>query len=293
MRLLSFILTIIATTSAAETFQGRNYVLFDGRRGDRPAPLILSLHGAGGDGPRHRRYTRMDEIAALHEVVVAYPSAPKKRWNDGRWGALGQEELAARDDVAYLGGLAEELVARGVADPDQIYAIGHSNGGAMVRRLTCDAPGFLAGAAIVSTTLLIGLDCSYASSVPTAYFMGTDDRIAPYGGRRTGEESLIPWNTGRAFSAPASASLMATQNGCGIAKPTVMNDDPNDGVVVIRHDHQFCRAPFVYYEMRGAGHAWPGAADLPPGPVRNALGGAIRDIDAGVETMRLWFGEAL
>ncbi len=293
MRLLTLILILVAPAAWAETFQGRDYELFDGRREARPAPLILNLHGAGGDGPRQRRYSGFDGIAALYDVVVAYPSAPDRRWNDGRWDALGQADLAARDDVGWLSNLAADLVAQGVADPDQIYAIGHSNGGAMVRRLTCDAPDLLAGAAIVSTTLLIGLDCSNVSSVPTTYFMGTDDLIAPFSGRKTGEESLIRWNTGRAFSAPASASLIAAQNGCGLAKPTVMNDDPNDGVVVVRHDHQFCRAPFVFYEMRGAGHAWPGADEIRPGPARNALGGAIRDIDAGVETMRLWLGEAL
>lgn len=293
MRLLTLILILIAPMALAETFQGRDYKLFDGRQKARPAPLILNLHGAGSTGPRQQRYTRFDGIAALYDVVVAYPSAPGKRWNDGRWGPLGEAELAARDDVGWLSGLAAELVAQGIADPDQIYAIGYSNGGGMVRRLTCDAPDLLAGAGIVSTTLLIGFDCANPSAIPTTYFMGTDDRLAPFDGRPTGEESLIPWNTGRAFSAPASASLIAAQNGCGIAKPTVMNDDPNDGVVVVRHDHQFCRAPFVFYEMRGGGHAWPGAPEIRPGPARNALGGAILDIDAGVETMRLWFGEAL
>lgn len=292
MRLLTLTLILIAPLAMADTFQGRDYELFDGRTEVRPAPLILNLHGAGSTGPRQQRYTRFDGIAALYGVVVAYPSAPGNRWNDGRWGPLGETALAARDDVGWLSDLVAELVAQGVVAPDQIYAIGHSNGGGMVRRLTCDAPELLAGAGIVSTTLLIGLDCGRVSSVPTTYFMGTDDRIAPFTGRPTGEESLIPWNTGRALSAPASASLIAAQNGCGVAKPTVMNDDPNDGVIVVRHDHQFCRAPFVFYEMRGGGHAWPGAAEVPPGRTRNALGGAIRDIDAGVETMRRWFGEA-
>ncbi len=292
MRLVTLLLILIAPLAMAETFQGRDYELFDGRRKARPAPLILNLHGAGGDGPRQRRYSGFDGVAALYDVVVAYPSAPDRRWNDGRWDALGKADLAARDDVGWLSDLVAELVAAGIADPDQIFAIGHSNGGAMVRRLTCDAPDLLAGAAIVSTTLLIGLDCANVRSVPTTYFMGTDDRIAPFNGRKTGKESIIPWNTGRAFSASASASLIAAQNGCGIAEPTVMNDDPNDGVVVVRHDHQFCRAPFVFYEMRGGGHAWPGAPEVQNGPARNALGGAILDIDAGVETMRLWFGEA-
>ncbi len=293
MRLIILILTLMASAVTAETFQGREYVLFDGRRGDQPAPLILSLHGAGGDGPRHRNYTGFDGIAALYDVVVAYPTAPSARWNDGRWEALGEPEKAARDDVGWLSDLAAELVRQGLADPDRIYAIGHSNGGAMVRRLTCDAPDLLAGAAIVSTTFLVEFRCANVISIPTAYFAGTHDRIIPFGGRPTGMEGIINQNIGRAFSAPASASLLAVGNGCGLARRTVMDDDPYDGVVVIRHDFLSCRDPVVYYEMQGGGHAWPGGPEIPRGPLREALGGAIRDIDAGVEAMRLWFGDAL
>jgi polyhydroxybutyrate depolymerase len=293
MRILAFILILICSAASAETFQNRSYEVFDGRRSADPAPLILSLHGAGGNGPRHRRYTSFDGIAADYDVVVAYPTAPSARWNDGRWDALGQPEKAARDDVGWLTSLVAELVTQGVADPDQIYAIGHSNGGAMVRRLTCDAPDLLKGASIVGTTILIDFDCVGTTAIPTAYFMGTDDRIIPFDGRPTGYEGIIQQNIGRAFSAPASASLIAERNGCDVARPTLLNDDPNDDVAVIRHDYQLCRADTVFYEMQGGGHVWPGGPDLPPGPMRDALGGAIRDIDAGVETMRLWFGEAL
>lgn len=293
MRLLTFAMVLIASAASAEVFQGRTYELFDGRREAAPAPLILNLHGAGSEGPRHRRYTGFDAIAALYNVVVAYPTAPSDRWNDGRWDALGQPEKAARDDVGWLVALAADLIAKGVANPDQIYAIGHSNGGAMVRRLTCDAPDLLVGASIVGTTFLIDFDCNGGAPIPTAYFMGTADRVIPFQGRPTGFEGIIPQNIGRAFSAPSSASLIAANNGCGITRPRLMNDDPNDGVIVIRHEHQLCLAPFVFYEMRGGGHVWPGAPDIPAGPLRDALGGAIRDIDAGVETMRLWFDEAL
>ena len=292
MKVIAFLFLLIATPAMAETLEGRTYEVFDSRRQAAPAPLILSLHGAGGNGPQHRRYTGLDGIASLYNVVIVYPTAPSPRWNDGRWDALGDPDRAARDDVGWLGALVAELVAEGLANPDQVYAIGHSNGGAMVRRLTCDAPDLLAGAAIVGTTILIDVDCAGTTAIPTAYFMGTEDRLIPFEGRPTGFESLISQNIGRAFSAPASASLIAARNGCGPARTTIMNDDPNDDVTVIRHEHQFCRAPFVFYEMRGGGHVWPGGPAIPAGPLRNAMGGPIRDIDAGVEAFRLWFGEA-
>lgn len=293
MRFLTFIMILIASSAVAETLQGRDYQLFDGRRTAGPAPLVLSLHGAGGTGERQRRYTGFDGIAALYDVVVAYPSAPSPWWNDGRWDALGEAQKAARDDAGWLADLVADLVDKGLADPARVYAIGHSNGGGMVRRLTCDQPGLLAGAAIVSTTILIDFACKNVSAIPTVYFMGTDDRISPFQGRPTGNEGIIQHNTGRAFSAPASASLLAAGNGCGVARQTVMNDDPNDGVIVIRHDYQFCREPLVFYEMQGGGHVWPGGPEVPHGRMREALGGAIRDINAGIEAMRLWFGDAL
>ena len=187
---LIFILILIAPLAMAETFQGRDYELLDGRKDARPAPLILDLHGAGSTGPRQRRYSGFDRVAAFYNAVVAYPSAPGKRWNDGRWDALGQTDLAARDDVGWLRDLAGELIAQGVADPDRIYAIGHSNGGGMVRRLTCDAPDLLAGAAIVSTTLLIDFNCTGARAMD---FLVREGRAgaAFFSGRRVEFEGSI------------------------------------------------------------------------------------------------------
>ena len=188
-----------ATSANAETLQGRTFEIFDARRTDAPAPLILNLHGAGGSGPGHRSYSDFDAVATPYGVVVAYPSAPTPRWNDGRWDLLGDPEKAKRDDVGWLVALADNLVRRGMADPEQIYAIGYSNGGAMVRRLTCDAPDLLARASIVGTTLLIGLDCSGGKAIPTAYFMGTNDNIIPFGGRPAGWEEIIPKKSARRF----------------------------------------------------------------------------------------------
>lgn len=52
MRLLTLILILIAPLAIADTFQGRDYELFDVRTKARPAPLILNLHGAGSTAPR-------------------------------------------------------------------------------------------------------------------------------------------------------------------------------------------------------------------------------------------------
>ncbi len=290
MRLLALILVFLAPAVLAAEFQGRQVEILDARTSSQPAPLILNLHGAGGTGPGHRRYSRFDAIAAPYGVVVAYPSAPGPRWNDGRWDILGDPEKAARDDVGWFRALVAALVEQGLADPSRVYAIGHSNGGAMVRRLTCDAGDMLAGAAIVGTTLLTEFECRDDTPIATAFFMGTADQVIPFEGRPTGWESVIPMNIGKAHSAPASAAILAARNGCSGEAATTVNPDASDGMSVIRHEFTGCAAPVVFYEITGGGHVWPGAPAIPPGRMRALLGGPVLDIDAGAEAMKLWLG---
>ena len=46
---------------------------------------------------------------------------------------------AKPDDVGYLTGLIDEIIAAGwPVDPKRIYLFGHSNGGYMAHRMACD-----------------------------------------------------------------------------------------------------------------------------------------------------------
>lgn len=109
-------------------------------------PMVLVLHGGGGDPKRiekHSRFTQMAEHSG--SFIVVYPKAVKKHWNDGQNALKG-----GVDDVAFLSRLID-IVPR--VEKGEVYAAGMSNGGLMVQRLACEIPRKLAGIAVVSTTM--------------------------------------------------------------------------------------------------------------------------------------------
>lgn len=286
------IVALGAVFARAETFEGRHYDLHDGRSAAGPAPLVLALHGAGGAGPHLRRSSGFDALASEAGVVAVYPSAPEKRWNDGRWAAIGRADLAARDDVAWLVGLTEDLVGRGLVDPERVYVLGHSNGGGMAMRLACRRPDLIAGIAVVSTKMLIEAPCEIPGPKATVVFYGTEDVIAPHGGRNGPVDTPLTRDLGRTYSAEESVAAFRDRNRCaGEGATTRLDPDPTDGVSIALTDWTDCAAPLRYFEMIGGGHAFPGAPAVRVPFLRRLIGDPIRDVDAGREALRFWFGD--
>lgn len=275
----------IGASATAADFEGRSYVL-DGAPIAAGGPLVMALHGMRGSGPQLRDSANLGPMAA--GATIVYPTAPDGVWNDGRFDAIGGYRAARRaqqDDVAWLLGLARHL------GRDRFFVIGHSNGGGMAMRLACDAEDHVLGVANVSTKMLMDFECSGRRSVPMVIFYGTDDLIAPHSGRPTGREGVLPFQTGRAHDADASVAYWARRNGCGEAQVTASDPDPTDSGTLRIHTYQDCMAPVVYYEMVGAGHAFPGADPVRAPRIRRVIGEAIRDVSAGKAAAAVWFGD--
>lgn len=279
----------VGQAALAERFQGRSYLTFDGRGSDTAGPLIVMLHGAYGTGRQLKESANFDPIAKRYSAYVIYPTAPKRLWNDGRFVDGDHSDVAARDDVAYLSALVDRIVKQGKARRDQIYVIGHSNGGGMATRWSCERPDLLAGIGVVSTKILIAAPCKSPRPIPALLFYGTKDRVAPHAGRSAKNSKLPPGNY--TLSGAKSVAVWRDRNGCTArAKTTNVNADARDGVTVRRSAYRGCRKALVYYEMVGGGHAFPGADPVRIPFIRRAIGGAINDIHAGAEAMKLWFG---
>jgi len=273
---------------SAETFQGRAYTVHVGAGAARPAPMVLMLHGGRSNGETLRRFTGFDRIADRYGVVAVYPTAPGGAWNDGRGVALADE--AGRDDAGYFVRLAEHLAAQGLVDSNRVYAAGISNGGGMAMRLGCQRPGAVSGIAVIATKRAPALDCSAYRPVPTLFFHGTEDRIAPHDGRPTGTEGLGRRNTGRALSADATVAGWARMNRCGRANETRRDQVAGDGTSLIIRRFGGCAAPLVGYEIVGGGHTWPGGAEINRPILRRLVGRTSREVNAGVAALRLWLG---
>lgn len=187
----------MAGVQRAETvyeFQGREYLFYDPAPG-KTKPLLIVLHGGGGN-PRHiRRSLDMDPEAASHGFAVAYLSGNPGQgrigrnlltWNGG--GCCGNAVRQNRDDVSYIDAFITHAIKRHNADSSRIYMLGHSNGAIMTYRFACEKPGRLAAIIPVSGTLMV--DQCNTGALPVLHIHGEKDtHVLPGGGY--GPDSVV------------------------------------------------------------------------------------------------------
>ena len=250
---------LLACAAHAGEFQGRPVEITDGRTQDRPAPLVVVLHGFTGSGAAMQRKTRFDALARRDGFVVAYPNARARRWNDRGQGRP--------DDVAYLGGLIDALINEGRADPARIYLAGHSNGGAMALRMACTQPWRLAGIAVVAMNALAEAPCHGAAPLPAIFIHGSVDPVVP--ARGLPDAGIL--------SVKETLAIWAARNGCQpVPVREIINSSTARRVATFTR-YTTCRAALVQMVIAGQGHEWPGAgvrARWIQGPASSAVDAA-------------------
>lgn len=274
MRSLVLILALVLTADSAWAESllhdgiERTYTVDDA---GQKAPALLVLHGGGGSGERIKRYTRF--TLGRQGWTVIYPDAHDKFWNDGR---VGQDGLPLRDtdDVGFIRALLSRLASEGRIDPDRVFAVGASNGGAMTQRLICQAPGLLAGAVISIMTFPIGLDCPAGPPTPMMFIWGTADPLVPYQG---GTIQTRRKNRGSVRSAEQTLRFYADRNRCQAVRSVNLPDRNDDDTQVRKLIYSGCAAPLQAIVMEGGGHVWPGRRV--PRLLKRMLGNAVFDIN--------------
>jgi len=244
----------------------------------RPVPVILAIHGGGGNSHGAARTAcprgEIDSPDCLHAmatregVAVVYPNgtgarlAPNVRtWNAGG-GANGWQCVSGRacregvDDIAYFRALLDDLARWVAVDSRRVYATGLSNGGAMSHRLACQmadrisAIAAVGGANQYSTTA----ECAPSRPVPVLQTHGTADPCWPYDG---GKAACAQRDGMAKISVDASMRVWTTINGCGTARDEEqLASEP--GIRTERIRWTRCRAETALVRMTGGGHVWPG-----------------------------------
>lgn len=240
----------------------------------RPAPLVISLHGAAGWPAFQRDISHWNDVADKHGFIVVYPAGTPLIGERGpRVWPMGPESLDL--DVKFISDLIDKLEADYNIDRSRIYADGLSNGGGMAYALGCKLSHRVAAIGAVAAALSVpaGL-CNNGSPEPVIAFHGTADHMAPYDGGRSGD----PVSPQQFPAIRDWISDWAKHNHC--------TGDPVDTPVnatVHRLSYTNCalNADVVLYTVEGGGHAWPGGKPLPEWWV----GRTPREIDA---TRLLW-----
>lgn len=298
--LLMFSSLAIAQTSTTETMRHagleRAYYLHvpagigAQAAGERAAvPLVLVLHGRGGDGSGTADLTGFDDVADEHGFVVAYPTGLDGQWNyvDG----IPGYELDV-PDVEFLRALVAELTARYPIDPARVYVAGFSNGGYMAQHLACKATDLFAAFASVSAAGYGGqpTNCGDPDPVSILFIHGTADAVVPFAGlRQQGPNGPITVLA----SVEQTFTYWAYRIGCGDGiRPTVLPSTLSPTMAVHVLEALDCPAG---RELRlvvivGGGHNWPGR----PGKLPAEVGGEVSlDVDASRYIWEFFEGHAL
>ena len=245
-------------------------------RADRPAPLVLALHGGGGSMEvmaRDRLYGLVSQSEASGWIVV-FPNGHSRvagkfaTWNAGI--CCGAARDQGSDDVGFLRAVVADVRQRLRIDPQRVFATGMSNGGMMGYRLACEASDvFRAIAAVAGTDGTE--DCRPGRPVSVFHIHAKDDdRVLFNGGSGSASDTHADF-----VSVPATVEKWARLNACSGAAQTVLK---RSGVVCEVRSGCASGAEVRLCVTDSGGHAWPGG--------RKALGG--RGSDALDATDEIW-----
>ena len=195
-------------------------------------PVILALHGFGGDAAGLVGYFQLKAVADAHGVLVVAPPGSRNPDGSSYWNAGGAccdlyDEHP--DDIAYLDAVLDDLTAHYKVDPDRLFVVGHSNGAFMAYWYACQrAERVAAIVSLAGEALADPSACHPQEPVAVLQVQGDADEIVPYAGGNLGSPGVArrlaaapippaPRGHPRALvrGRAQSADLGAALDGCG------------------------------------------------------------------------------
>ena len=186
---------------------------------DGETPLIVSLHGYGGNSADHTTYVPLHERVNTDGFALLLPNGTLDSGGNQFWNPTDRccdGGKSGEDDVAYL----TELVAsaKKVKDFGPVYFFGYSNGGFMAHHMACKGlPGLRAVASLAGTSYVEDSSCDGAPPVSVLHIHGTEDAVILFEGD---ESEPDPKSDGeRAFYAGAQDMVMRWSQRAGCHWP--------------------------------------------------------------------------
>jgi len=214
------------------------------------APMMLVLHGRGGNAEGQATITNLSKSVAAQGYWAVLPQYYENTWDDNPGLNPGI------DDVGFAERILDIMQEDFGVSASRTYAAGFSNGGFMAQRLACESSDRFAAFSFVATSITRGLynACAPTMPRPVMFVHGTTDPIVPWGG-----------NSQLALQSVDSAvGLWTAKLGCGLNPTQQTLDSANDGTS-IDHFRYSCGTKEVrLYRVNNGGHTWPGGSQYLP-----------------------------
>ena len=113
------------------------------------APLIVELHGCGGNADEEARWSRLNAQAKARGMLIAYPEQDPNANGSRCWNwFLAEHQERDAGEPAIIAGITQEVIGRWGADPARVYVGGISAGGAMSNIMAITWPDLYAAAMV-------------------------------------------------------------------------------------------------------------------------------------------------
>ena len=224
-----------------------------------PLPLVVDLHGYGEPAEVHLKLSGLAAFGDAKGFVTVAPQGPGPvpLWNV----TLGSA------DLAFLGGVIDDVEQKVCIDRNRVFVAGLSNGAFMASAMACQFADRIGAVAPVAGLQDIP-GCKSALPVPVIAFHGTADGFVAYEGGLGPQVAKLPTPDGKGTlgggstlprakgpSIPEQAAAWARRNGCGA---TPVEEAVASDVTLLRFPCP-AGAEVELYRVTGGGHAWPGS----------------------------------
>jgi polyhydroxybutyrate depolymerase len=155
-------------------------------RPGRATPMLLALHGGGGDADFQADDSKYRLISKSEQAgfIAVFPNGYSRlrgilaTWNAGTCCGKAQENNI--DDVGFIREVIRRMERQASLDQRRIFATGMSNGAMMSWRLACELPEIRAIAPVAGTDNTPA--CKPSRAVPVIEFHAADDNHVPFKG---------------------------------------------------------------------------------------------------------------
>ena len=222
-----------------------------------PTPMLMALHGGGGDSDlqandkTYKLITKSEEagfIAVFPNGYSRFPSGILATWNAGA--CCGGAQKNRVDDVGFLREVIQRVERQARIDRNRVFVTGMSNGALMSWRMACEASDLVRGIAPVEGTDNTA-SCKPAHPVAAIEFHSIDDDHIPINGGK-GVSALSDTN----FTSVGATQEKWVQLDRSEAGARRVLSVP--GAHCDLHSAKLGGAPLELCLTDTGGHSWPG-----------------------------------
>ena len=272
---ISSILLITILLSLSGCINGEKSIIWKGKvrfynihipdsyNGTIPVPLVIVLHGGGGNAKSIEEKTGFSDLSDDYGFIVVYPEGTGRfkhrflTWNAGYCCGYALENDI--DDIGFIRELIKTLEKRFNIDYDRIYVTGHSNGALLAYRIGAELSDIVAAIAPVAGS--IG---GYATNDSQLWVIPKPEHPVSVIAIHGLLDSHVPYNGGHGSNASGSRidlsvnesiNFWVEHNNCN-STPEI---EKNGNITIMRYTGGRNNTDVILYTIENGEHWWPGS----------------------------------